>query len=54
MEKFKDYPKERINSDDTNEDMVCFFCKTPVKNIQDKLENHQPECKYRIKKEASI
>lgn len=53
MEKFEDYPTERTSADKTNENMVCFFCKTPVKDIQGKLETHKPDCKYRIKKEES-
>jgi hypothetical protein len=47
-----DYPKERVNALDSNENMVCFFCKKPVKEINDKLEAHAPDCKYRLKKQA--
>ncbi len=54
MGKFEDYPRERINAKDTNEDMVCFFCKTPVSEIQGDLEKHKSNCKYRIKKEETI
>jgi hypothetical protein len=50
MDQFDDYPKERLNPTDTNEDMVCFFCKTPVKIIQGKLENHTENCNYRKQK----
>ena len=53
MEKFEDYLKERLSAADTNEDMVCFFCKTPVKEIQGNLEKHKPDCKYRLKKEGT-
>jgi len=31
---------------------VCFFCKNLVSDIQGILENHKPDCKYRLKKEA--
>jgi hypothetical protein len=50
MEQFDDYPKERLNPEDSNDDMVCFFCKTPVKTIQGKLENHANNCTYRKQK----
>ena len=53
MKEYDDYPIERCNSLDTNKEMVCFFCKTPVSQINGKLENHKSDCKYRIKKETA-
>lgn len=50
MNKFDDFPVERLNPTDSNEDMVCFYCKTPVKVIQGKLENHKEDCVYRKQK----
>ena len=47
-----DYPKERLDPLSTNEDLVCFFCKRPEKEINDTLSGHSPDCKYRQRKEA--
>lgn len=53
MANYSDYPKERQDPlDTTNKDMVCFFCKRPVKTINDTLEGHDTSCKYRKKKES--
>ncbi len=49
---YNDYPKERLDPLSSNEDMVCFFCKRPEKEIAGKLENHAPSCKWRQKKES--
>jgi hypothetical protein len=48
---YNDYPKERVDPLDSNEGMVCFFCKKPVKEINDTLEGHASDCKYRVKKQ---
>lgn len=50
---YNDYPKERLDPLGSNEDLVCFFCKKTEKAIDGKLENHSPDCKWRLKKEAS-
>ena len=52
MAEYNDYPKERIDPSHSNDQQVCFFCKRPVSEIDGKLENHAPDCKYRLKKEA--
>ena len=51
MSEYDDYPKIRPNAENNNDDMVCFFCKVPVKTINGQLENHDENCAYRRKKE---
>lgn len=53
MAEYNDYPMERIDPSHSNDQQVCFFCKKSVAEIDGKLENHAPDCKYRIKKEAA-
>lgn len=48
---YYDYPKERPDLLSSNKDMVCFFCKKPAKEINDTLEGHAPDCKYRVNKQ---
>lgn len=52
MSQYEDYPKVREHADHSNDELVCFFCKNLVSDIQGILENHKPDCKYRLKKEA--
>jgi hypothetical protein len=49
MTTYSNYPKERKDPLDTNEELVCFFCKKPVKEINDTLTGHSLDCKYRLK-----
>jgi hypothetical protein len=50
---YNNYPKERPDPLASNEDLVCFFCKKPVKEIKDTLTGHSPDCKYRLKKQST-
>lgn len=52
MATYSDYPKERADALASNEDLVCFFCKKPAKEINDTLEGHAADCKYRLKKQS--
>lgn len=54
MAEYNDYPKSRDEAHHTNDDMVCFFCGKPVSEINGILENHELDCKYRLKKEALL
>ena len=52
MAEYNNYPQERVHADHTNDELVCFFCKRPVIQIDGKLENHAPDCKFRLKEES--
>lgn len=49
---YTDYPKRRLATEHTNDDLVCVHCLTPAKQIQDRLEGHKPDCKYVAQKRA--
>jgi hypothetical protein len=53
LSNYNDYPKVRPTPESTNEDLVCFFCKKPAKEINGIIENHKSTCTWRIKKEES-
>jgi hypothetical protein len=47
---YEDYPRVRPHADAANDEQVCLLCKTPVKEIKGRLENHKPNCAYRQNK----
>jgi len=52
MAEYNNYPTERADASHSNDELVCFFCKRAVKEIDGKLENHAPDCKFRLKQES--
>lgn len=52
MSEYFDFPTHRPSADVGNDELVCFHCKTPVKEINNRLEGHRADCKYRLAKQG--
>ena len=44
-----DYPKKRLANTNNNEQLVCFYCGKSEKEIDNQIQNHAPDCKFRLK-----
>lgn len=44
-----DYPKKRLANTNDNEQLVCFYCNKTEKEINNRIDNHAQDCKFRLK-----